>query len=253
MIEELVVFLSVLILLIGSILLVVYLHQKLIHTVTIQEGQTGLRFNKGNLTGRVSPGRYTRLGDATRIVVYELRPQLLQLNGQEILTADQVSVKVNLLVNYQLTDPELLYARYADHHEFLYTGVQMKLREVFAELTLDQIMGDRAALQQTMTQKLTEEFVMAGLVIQGAALKDLMLPAELKKVFGDVIKARKMGEASLEKARGESATLRSLANSARILEKNPELVRLRLIHTMETTQGNTFVLHPENSPANHNE
>lgn len=249
MIEELLIFLSVLVLLTGSILLVGYLRQKLIRSVTIQDGQTGLRFKKGILTGRVSPGRYISLGDATRIEIFELRPQLLQLNGQDILTADQVSVKVNLLVNYQVTDPELLYARYADHHEALYTGMQMKLRETFAELTLDQILGDRATLAQKMTQKLTDEFVMEGLVIQRAALKDLMLPAELKKVFSDVIRARKMGEASLEKARGESATLRSLANSARMLEKNPELVRLRLIHTMETTQGNTFVLHPE-SPVN---
>ncbi|MED4228732.1 hypothetical protein [Neobacillus cucumis] len=64
----------------------------------------------------------------------------------------------------------------------------------------------------------------------------------MKKVFTDAIKVRKEALNSLEKARGEMATLRSLANAAKMMEKNPELVKLRLIQTIESSQGNTFIL-----------
>ena len=73
-------------------------------------------------------------------------------------------------------------------------------------------------------------------------MKDIMLSSDMKKTFIEVIKAKKEALASLEKARGEMATLRSLANAAKMMEKNPELVKLRLIQTMDSSQGNTFII-----------
>ena len=84
-----------------------------------------------------------------------------------------------------------------------------------------------------------------GLEVEAAEVKDFMLPADLKRNFAEVLKAKKEGEAALEKARGESAALRSLANAAKLLEKNPMLLRLRALESIDAagkTAGNTLVL-----------
>jgi len=84
-----------------------------------------------------------------------------------------------------------------------------------------------------------------GVSVLAIEVKDVMLPADLKRAFADVLKAKQEGQAALERARGESASLRNLANAARVLEGNPALMNLRLMQSLAATQnggGNTLVL-----------
>jgi len=70
-----------------------------------------------------------------------------------------------------------------------------------------------------------------------------MLPGELRKAYSEVLKAKQEGQAALERARGESAALRNLANAARLIESQPALVTLRFLQTLEaSTSGKTFVM-----------
>ena len=75
-----------------------------------------------------------------------------------------------------------------------------------------------------------------------ADVKDIMLPGEMKKVFTQVVKAQKEGQAALERARGETAALRSLANAARMMDDNPNLLQLRALQGLEVSSGNTLML-----------
>jgi regulator of protease activity HflC (stomatin/prohibitin superfamily) len=81
-------------------------------------------------------------------------------------------------------------------------------------------------------------------------LKDIMFPGELKTIFAQVVKARKDGLAALERARGESAALRNLANAAKLLDDNPKLAQLRLYQLLESGAGNTVVILPGESGTN---
>jgi hypothetical protein len=83
-----------------------------------------------------------------------------------------------------------------------------------------------------------------GINVLAVEVKDVMFPAELKRAFADVLKAKQEGQASLERARGESASLRNLANAARVLEGNPTLMNLRLMQSLSAAQnaGGTLVL-----------
>jgi regulator of protease activity HflC (stomatin/prohibitin superfamily) len=83
-----------------------------------------------------------------------------------------------------------------------------------------------------------------GITIHAVEVKDVMLPGELQRAYGDVLKAKQEGQAALERARGESAALRNLANAARVLEDNPALMNLRVLQSLATAQhaGNTLVL-----------
>ena len=86
--------------------------------------------------------------------------------------------------------------------------------------------------------------VKIGITVHAVEVKDVMLPADLKRAFGDVLKAKQEGQAALERARGESASLRNLANAARVLEGNPALMNLRVLQSLSAAQsaGNTLVL-----------
>jgi regulator of protease activity HflC (stomatin/prohibitin superfamily) len=77
-----------------------------------------------------------------------------------------------------------------------------------------------------------------GINVQAVEVKDVMFPGDLKKVFAEVLKAQKEGQAALERARGETAALRNLANAARMLENNPALMNLRLLQSIAAATGN---------------
>ncbi|MFC0187158.1 slipin family protein [Fictibacillus aquaticus] len=214
----------------------------LLKSVTIFEYERGVRFHNGKLTEVAGPGKYRYFSTTTRIEVFDMRPQILQINGQEVLTADNVTVKISLAVGYRVIDPKVLLTQYNDYAEYVYTTCQLKLREVISSIEMDDVLSSRRTLNEAIKELVLQEGSLVGLEIISLDIKDMMMSAELKKVFTEVVRTRKEALASLEKARGETATLRSLAKAAKMIENNPELAKLRLLHTIESSQGNTFMI-----------
>ncbi|WP_409294120.1 slipin family protein [Peribacillus sp. SCS-26] len=226
-----------------SIAAVWYMIRLFVGGVTIYEYQGGIRFKRGRSgSGLIGPGRYTYLKAVTRIEVFDMRPAVLQVSGQEVLTADLLGVKISFGVHYQILDPKALLSQFEDYQESFRLIAQYKLREVIASSRLDSLLENRKEISENMLNLLREEPNLAPLSIQSVNLKDIMLPSELKKAYLEQKKAQKAAQAALEKARGETAVLRSLANAALLLENNPGLAQLRLIQTIESSEGNTFVL-----------
>jgi len=220
---------------------------KFFKTITIFEYERGVKFHNGKFREIVGPGKYNYFAMSTRIDVFDMRPAILQLNGQELLSADQITVKISLAVKYQILDPKALISDYQDFQDYLYTNTQFKLREVISSIEMDKLLENRQSISENIKTYLVDDKSLADLSILSVDLKDFMLSAELKKAYLEVIKAKKEALSLLEKARGETATLRSLANTAKMLENNPELAKLRLIQTIETSKGNTFMIDFSNS------
>ncbi|MFX3623608.1 MAG: slipin family protein [Ectobacillus sp.] len=242
MLEKMMMIVTVFLLSAGGIWVLWAIWNKLFSTYTIHEYERGVKFHKGKFSGLVGPGKYTYLNSAVRLEVFDMRSTILLLNGQELLSADNISVKVSLAVRYQIVDPQTLLSHHENFHNYLYMAAQLKIREVVSSLQIDEVLSNRKLINNRFRELMLEDGSLAGLVIQSADVKDIMVSAELKKVFAEALKAKKEALASLEKARGEIATLRSLANAAKMMEKNPELMKLRFIHVMESSQGNTFVV-----------
>lgn len=234
-------------LLIFLIFLLFILTKRLIKTITIFQYERGIKFHKGKFKEVVGPGKYTYFTSTTHLEIFDMRPAILQLNGQELLTADNVSVKISLAVKYQILDPQALISEYQNFHDYLYMSAQFKLREVISSIEMDDLLKSRQKINDAVKNLLLEDKSLVGFSIHSVDLKDIMFSAELKKVYSEVLKAKKEALSLLEKARGESATLRSLANTAKMLENNPELAQLRLIQTIEASQGNTFIIDILNS------
>jgi len=143
-----------------------------------------------------------------------------------------------------VTDPYLAFVKVVNYHEALYLQIQMNLRDIVGSLPIDDLLAKREEIGKLLLERSTSKAAEMGIELGFVNVKDIMFPGELKNIFAQVVNARKEGLAALEKARGESASLRNLANAAGLLDKNPNLMQLRLLQSLEKNSGNTVVILP---------
>ena len=210
--------------------------------VTVFEYERGLRYDKGRFTGIVGPGRYWIVRDRSTIRTLDTRPALVTVPGQEVITADGVSIRVSLAIEYQIADPAVAVNEHESFGGALYVAAQVALRELASKTEIDVLLERRGELGVELRERTLETARGLGLELRSVELKDLMFPGELRRTFAQVVAARKDGLAALERARGETAALRSLANAARVMSGNPALMHLRLLQELGKSAGNTIVL-----------
>lgn len=215
-------------------------------TVTVWEWETGLLFHNGRFERTLPPGRYPigLLGSLPgRTVVHvSTTRRLLVVPMQEVLTADSFPVKLGAVLHWHVVDARLHHAATAGTggQDQLQVAVQLALRAAAGTRTLDALLAARAetgALEAEMLPAVTETVAWAGGTVEQLALRDLVLPAEVRRMVTEAERARREGLAALERARGEQAALRSLANAARLLRGNPELQALRTLQALSAAPG----------------
>jgi regulator of protease activity HflC (stomatin/prohibitin superfamily) len=124
----------------------------------------------------------------------------------------------------------------------MYSIIQVALREAAGARAIDDLLERRDEVGADVLRRSTERVRELGIELSSADVKDLMFPGPMKRLFAQVVEARQQGLAALEKARGETAALRNLANAARLVDANPSLLQLRLLQQLESKSGNTLVL-----------
>lgn len=235
-------FLIILIAIAVLIALVAYVVQRLFSLVTVWEFEKGLKYSRGRFVGLVDPGLYVIFRPLTEIAKVDVRPQYATLVGQEVLSQDSVSLKVSIAAKYQIVDPQVAQLQVRSYYEALYLTLQLALREIIGSRPIDDLLENRPTFDKELMETCEKPVEELGLKLLSAKVRDITFPGELKRVFGQVVKARKEGLAALEKARGETAALRNLANAAKVMENNPTLVQLRMIQALGESSGNTLVL-----------
>jgi regulator of protease activity HflC (stomatin/prohibitin superfamily) len=210
--------------------------------MTVFEYERGVRFRRGRFAGVLDPGVYWYLPAFTRVQTVDIRPTRLVVAGQEVLSADGVAIKASVAATYRVTDPHRAILAADDYRTAAYTEVQLALRAVVSESKADELLQQRAELGVRLKAIPGPALEAIGIELQDAAIRDLTLPGELKKIFTQVVKARQEGLAALERARGETAALRNLANAAQMIERSPQLIQLRLLQVLAQQPGNTLVL-----------
>jgi regulator of protease activity HflC (stomatin/prohibitin superfamily) len=210
----------------------------------VPEGYAGLLYRKGKFVELLGAGRHVRWGRFWTIEAADTRKAFLPIPAQEVLTADNVSVKVTLTVTYQVTDPVKAAHATQRWHDDVYNAAQVALRAVIGGIASDALLAQRVNIAAQLLERVQPQTAPVGVTVHAVEIKDVMLPADLKRAFADVLKAKQEGHAALERARGESAALRNLANAARVLENNPALMNLRVLQSLNAAQnaGSTLVL-----------
>jgi regulator of protease activity HflC (stomatin/prohibitin superfamily) len=232
------------IILIVAVVAAMILRHKFRHVFIVPEGYAGLLYQHGKFVAQLGVGRNVRWGRGFTLAHQDLRKAILAVTGQEVLTADNVSLKASLSVCYQVVDPVKALHEAQNWAADLHNQVQLALRAVVGELPVETLVTQRPSVAAKLLALVQPAAARFGVQVHAVELKDLMYPAELKRAFAESLKARQEGQAALERARGESAALRNLANAARVLEGNPELLNLRLLQSITAAQaaGNTLVL-----------
>ena len=224
------------------VVIVAILARPFVRFVTIYDYQRGLRYRTGRFSGLVESGPHVSLRGFNEIRVLDARPTSLTVPGQEILTADGVALKVSLTAHYVIADPVAAVTGDQDFLRALYVALQAGLRDAIAGRTADEILGARGEIGPATGAAVATELARLGVELLGVDVRDVMVPGELKRAFAGIVAARREGEAALERARGETAALRSLANAGRLVDENPGLLQLRLLQQLEASSGNTVVM-----------
>ncbi|MBS0155663.1 MAG: slipin family protein [Nitrospira sp.] len=206
-----------------------------LHRITIYEYETGLKYSRGHFAGLLTVGQYWYLPWFTTITKVDVRQRSISVPGQEILSSDNIGIKISLAVQYQVVDAAKATNKVQDYQVALYQELQVGLRSIIGSKMVDEILEQRNQIGDTLKEIAEIKCHGLGVLLQSVSIKDIMFPGPLKAIFTQVVKAKKEGLASLEKARGETAALRSLANAAQMVKGNPELLHLRALQAASST------------------
>lgn len=209
--------------------------EQALETHVIAPGQQAIWFRNGSYVETLQPGRYAFWKNVTTLKVQtvDVRETTLDVAGQEIMTADKVTLRLNLLVIARLTDALLAAVVADDAKQALYRAAQLAVRAAVGGRELDQLLADKDALAGELEERLRQRAAALGWEILAVGVRDVILPGEMKDLLNKVTEAKKAAEANLIARREETAAMRSQANTAKLLQENPTLLRLRELETLE--------------------
>lgn len=204
-------------------------------SLVVPEESAGLVFVDGRLQRTLGAGAYAFWNFQKNVGVetIELRVQSLEVSGQELLTRDKVSLRVNLAASIRVTDPVAARTRVAKYGDYVYRELQYGLRKAISAKTLDELLGDKASLDADIFGYVRGQVGELGVEVLGVGVKDVILPGEMKDILNSVVQAEKSAQANVIRRREEANATRSLLNTARLIEESPVLMRLKELEALE--------------------
>ncbi|MFC5740366.1 slipin family protein [Dyella tabacisoli] len=208
---------------------------KIAVTVDVPVESAGLLFVDGQLRRTLTPGAYAfwNFQKNVTIEVIDLRVQSLEVSGQELLTRDKVSLRVNLAASLRVTDPVAARTRVVKYADYLYRELQYGLRKAVSAKTLDELLGDKVSLDADIFAYVRGRVGELGLEVLGVGVKDVILPGEMRDILNSVVQAEKSAQAQVIRRREEANATRSLLNTAKLIEGSPVLMRLKELEALE--------------------
>lgn len=220
----------------------------------VAPGHAGLWFRDGVYQATLGAGTYAFWKDTGTLAVFDvdLKELVLDISGQEIMTADKVTLRLNALVAYRVTDPLRFVMEVDGAAQALYRAAQLALREAVGAKELDELLVAKDALAGELSARIQPRAAELGITVVAAGVRDVILPGDMKELMNKVTEAKKAAEASLITRREETAAMRMQANTAKILESNPTLMKLKELEVLEKVadKSNLTVLLGEEGLAN---
>jgi regulator of protease activity HflC (stomatin/prohibitin superfamily) len=174
--------------------------------------------------------RYNR---QVQVECVDLRSQSLEVTGQEILTKDKVSLRLNLSATWRYEDVLKAYAQWSKPAEQVYRELQLGLRAAVGTRTLDELLENKSTIDDIVTEYACAKLVAAGLKLESLGVKDIIFPGDMKTILAQVVEAEKSAQANVTRRREETAATRSLLNTAKLMEDNPIALRMKELETLE--------------------
>lgn len=208
---------------------------RLLDVCRVQRNCVGVLFYDGRFIDTLAPGLYAFWkGTAeAKLVEVDLRETMIDIGGQEIMTADKVTLRLNAVAGYRVADARKAVTTVDDVRQALYREAQLALRAAVGAKELDAFLTAKDGVAKELEEMLRQRAEALGLEVLSVGIRDVILPGDMKDLMNKVTEAKKAAEANLIVRREETAAMRSQANTAKVLEGNPTLMRLRELEVLE--------------------
>lgn len=200
-----------------------------LQVVNLNSFEKAMLFFNGKFIRVLEPGKYYFWNGPTKVTAqnFDMRQQQLDMTGQEIMTQDKVTLRLNFICQYRIVDPVTLFQKIKEYEKQLYILLQLILREYVGMLRLDELLEKKEEVGLFILEKLRKTASDWGLEFLHAGVKDVILPGEIKDILNKVIEAEKRAQANVITRREETASTRSLLNTVKLMEDNPLLIKLK--------------------------
>jgi hypothetical protein len=205
------------------------------HRVVVEEWQKALLFFNSKLERVLDAGEYYFWRGNTAITTKLLDTRLIQMDidGQELLTADKVTLRINFICHYRIVDFVRIAMEIADYEEQMHVLAQMALREYVAKYRMDELLENKEQVSAYVLEKLVAQAPNLFVEIVDAGIKDIILPGEIRSIMNTVLVAEKQAQANVITRREEVASTRSLLNTAKLMDENKTLYKLKELEYIE--------------------
>ncbi|MEZ0228504.1 MAG: slipin family protein, partial [Planctomycetota bacterium] len=203
--------------------------------VVVPAGATGLLVIDEKIVEELAPGRYALWKNIARarVDVVDLREQAFEVTGQEVLTKDKATVRLNLVATFRVEAPRTWLGASTGAQAALYRELQLAARKAVGARTLDELLSAKDQVSVELRDAIAQKAKALGAVITDVGLKDVILPGEMRTLMNQVLEAEKRAQANLIARREETAATRALLNTAKLYADNPALLRLKELETAE--------------------
>jgi regulator of protease activity HflC (stomatin/prohibitin superfamily) len=212
----------------------------------VKEYERGVIFRLGRLVGAKGPGLFFILPFADSMVKVDLRTVTYDVPPQEVVTKDNVTVKVNAVVYYRVVDPTKAVTEVYDYKYATAQIAQTTLRSIIGQAELDEVLSERDKLNIKIQQIIDEATSSWGIKVTAVEIKDVELPEEMRRVMAMQAEAERERRSKIIRAEGEYQAAMKLKEAAEVLAKSEGALFLRYLQTLNevAAEKNTTIILP---------
>jgi regulator of protease activity HflC (stomatin/prohibitin superfamily) len=212
----------------------------------VQEYERGVVFRLGRLVGARGPGLFLIIPFIDRMVKVDLRVVTMDVPSQEVITRDNVTVRVNAVVYFRVVDPESSVVKVLDHIRATSQISQTTLRNVLGQSELDELLTQREKLNQSLQHIIDEQTDPWGVKVSTVEIKEVELAEEMKRSMAAQAEAERERRAKIIHAEGELQASEKLAQAANVIGREPSAIQLRFLSTLSeiASEKNSTILFP---------
>lgn len=206
-----------------------------VKTFKIESFEKGLLFQDGKFVKEISSGihSYWSGSHILEVMKVDMRTSQMELSGQELLTKDKVAVRLNFQIEYKVVDIQKALMENSSYSKQLYSAGQLALREVIGSLTLDELLASKEKVGEFVLHFLQTKSNSLGVIVSQTGIRDIILPGEVKDIMNQVLIAEKQAQANAIARREETASTRNMLNTAKLMEENSILLKLKEMEYVE--------------------
>jgi regulator of protease activity HflC (stomatin/prohibitin superfamily) len=212
----------------------------------VTEYERGVIFRLGRLVGAKGPGLFLIIPFIDRMVKVDLRVVTMDVPSQEVITKDNVTVRVNAVVYFRVVDPESSVVKVLDHIRATSQISQTTLRNVLGQSELDELLTQREKLNQMLQKIIDEHTDPWGVKVSTVEIKEVELAEEMKRSMAAQAEAERERRAKIIHAEGELQASEKLAQAAAVIGREPSAIQLRFLSTLTeiASEKNSTILFP---------